>query len=73
MTATERYEDDETKTAVEKIGNHRRSSRNPLETFDSRGEFVDVDGNVEEQNASSVDDEELVPMEDFFFFIAMSD
>lgn len=54
MTATERYEDDETKTAVEKIGNHRRSSRNPLETFDSRDEFVDVDGNVEEQTASSL-------------------
>lgn len=39
MTATERYEDDETKTAVEKIGNHRRSFRNPLETFDSQDEF----------------------------------
>lgn len=67
MTATERYEDDETKTAVEKIGNHRRSSRNLLETFDSRDEFVDVDGNVEEQTAVELDDEELlVPVGDFF-------
>jgi len=64
MTATERYEDDETKTAVEKIGNHRRSSRNPLETFDSRDEFVNVDGKVEEQNALSLIIKSSV--EDFF-------
>lgn len=65
MTATERYEDDETKTAVEKIGNHRRSSRNPLETFDSRDEFVD--GNAEEQNACLMM-KRLVPVGDGFFF-----
>jgi len=64
MTATERYEDDETKTAVEKIGNHRRSSRNPLETFDSRDEFVNVDGKVEEPNALSLIIKSSV--EDFF-------
>lgn len=66
MTATERYEDDETKTAVEKIGNHRRSSRNPLETFDSQDEFRGRRQKCRRAEYIEFDDEELVPMADFF-------
>lgn len=49
-------EDDETKTVVEKIGNHRRSSRNIRLARRIRGR----------KRTRALDDKELVRVEDFF-------